>query len=551
MKKFYLPILLVVFGIILWKLFDTHIIKPDSEGNLYTGESTYGDLPFHLAQISQMAYGKIFPPEHPFYANKILVYPYFINFLSAQLVNLGFSLRTSVTLPGILLSLLMVAILYFFYLKTVKDYTVSFLATALFFLNGGLGFLYFFRKIVSKGLLGDFLSDPGRYEDYSHLFSENIHWNNFLSRIIVPERSVLLGIPAGLIILYLLFVKKQEDKKVFSTELFISAILTGLLPVLHTHTFLLFSILIPFLAIVNFSKKHTRDFMRKWLVFGTLTLMVSLPWILLVIGQVEEQNFFRFHFGWMAKSGISEFFIFWLKNAGILVILMAISFLIKENSRLVKQFTSAGLLIIVLVNLFIFQPYDWDNIKFLFWAGVFGSLSASTVLVHYWRRGGYFRRGLALLLFLGLTLSSVISIYREVYLKHQLFSKEEVDWGEWIRYNTDRKSLFLTAPVHNSFVSNLGGRRILMGYQGLLWTQGIDSSKRERVVKKIYLGGLGTERLLTENRIDYVVVGPSERNDLNADEEFLEENFCLVKESKNYLIFAVSGCDLHSPNLKS
>jgi len=97
----------------------------------------------------------------------------------------------------------------------------------------------------------------------------------------------------------------------------------------------------------------------------------------------------------------------------------------------------------------------------------------------------------------------------------------------------------LTAPIHNSFVNNLGGRRIFMGYQGLLWVHGIPYGQREQEVKSIYSGSSNSISLLKENNISYVVVGPSEKNDLMTDIDFFTKNFCLVKKSENYQIFSV------------
>lgn len=544
-KKEFLSLFLffLFLGYLLWFLFDTHILQKDVYGNLLTGESTYGDLPFHLSTITQIAFGKIFPPEHPLYAGIPLVYPYLINLLSAGLVMLGMSLRYSIIFPGILLSLLTAALLYYFYKKISKDYKTALVATFLFWFNGGLGFYYFYRDILKKGLFNEFIKDPGRFSDYSHLFTENIHWNNFLSRIVVPERAVLLGIPAGLVILYLLFVKSKGKKFRFDRNFFVAAVLTGLLPFLHTHTFLSFFLIIPFLALFELKKEELRKWFKKWIIFAAVVLIVSSPWLISILSHIDQGGFIRSHIGWMAKPGVKNFFVFWFKNAGILIPIMIVVMFAKFPNKLTKRFTYTGLFVLVMVNLFLFQPFDWDNIKLLFWVGVFGALSAAIFLSYISRKWGAKGKLLSLILFMGLTLSSFISLYREIKLQHVLFSKEEVSLGEWVREETARDSLFLTAPIHNSFASSLAGRRIFMGYQGLLWTQGIDYSQRELGLKRIYKGHEKADLLLEKNNIDYVVIGGREKADLKADTAFFEKNYCLVKESATYNIFAISNCD--------
>src|SRR3989304_1076179 len=77
----------------------------------------------------------------------------------------------------------------------------------------------------------------------------------------------------------------------------------------------------------------------------------------------------------------------------------------------------------------------------------------------------------------------------------------------WVKLNTPQDSIFLTAPIHNSFVSNLGGRRIYMGYPGLLWVHGISYGSRERNLKDIYMGVREAKFLVLKEGIDYIVVG--------------------------------------------
>ena len=532
-------VLVIVLGLIFWRLFDTHIIKPDNYGNLTTGESTYGDLPFHLSTISQIVYGKIFPPENPFYAGLQQTYPYFINVLSVPLVEFGVTQRNSIIWPGMFFSLIMVWAIFFFYIKISGNRKVAFWGTLLFFLNGGAGFYYFVRDVVSKNLINNFLSNPTNYPDYTHVFGENIQWPNFVSRIIVPERSVLLGIPMGILILYLLFLRSKQ-KKVINVGLVTAAVLTGLLPFSHTHTFLVFALVVPFLAFFELKKNNWRSWLLRWVIYGITTLTIASPQLYEIITHIGgSESFFRFRIGWMAKPGFVELVAFWFKNTLFLIPIMVYALLLKTTPVILKRLLTISFVIFIMVNLFIFQPYDWDNVKFLFWFGIFGYLAYSFVLVYLWNRKLFQFRIVAVLLFLISVISAIPSIYRELNVSYQLFSKEDTALGQWVKNNTDRNSIFLTAPIHNSFVNNLGGRRIFMGYQGLLWVHGIPYGQREQEVKSIYSGSSNSISLLKENNISYVVVGPSEKNDLMTDIDFFTKNFCLVKKSENYQIFSV------------
>lgn len=537
---------LFVFILIVWRLFDTHIIKPGPSGNLTTGESTYGDLPFHLSATTQMAYAPIFPPQNPFFAGVALVYPFFINFISAVLMSFGMSLRDSIIVPGMFFSILMAVGLYIFYKAIVKNNAAGVLGAVLFFLNGGMGFYFFARDVVFKNLLSDFLQNPGRYADYSHVFDQNIQWPNFLSRIIVPERSVLLGIPMGIAILYLLFLRKSQRR--IDNSLLAAGILMGLLPLSHTHTFLTFLMVIPLLALFEISRKNLKAWFGRWSVFWIIAFCIALPQLVFIFGRVSEGgSFFRFRLGWMSEAGFFNFLVFWFKNAGILILLTIASLFIKQTPVFLRKLVLCSGVIFVVINLFIFQPYDWDNVKFLFWTGAFCFLAASYVLVFLWQKKGVPGKIVSIFLILCMSLSAIISLYREINLSYQLFSKEEVSLGAWVRANTPTSSVFLTGPIHNSFVNNLAGRRIYMGYPGTLWVHGIDYSQREKDVKEMYAGSYPAERFA--GQIDYAVVGPVEKNDLKANIGFFQRNYCLVKRSENYSIFSILDCSKTKVNV--
>ena len=139
-----LIILLIILLPFLVLMFTHHMI-PNINGDLYTGESTYGDLPFHLSTISQLAYSQTFPPQHPMYTGIPLVYPYLINLFSAILVIEGISLQQSLVIPGLIFSLSLAAIIYDFIFALTKKKSISLISVLLYFFNGGFGFYFFLQ----------------------------------------------------------------------------------------------------------------------------------------------------------------------------------------------------------------------------------------------------------------------------------------------------------------------------------------------------------------------------------------------------------------------
>jgi hypothetical protein len=57
-----------------------------------------------------------------------------------------------------------------------------------------------------------------------------------------------------------------------------------------------------------------------------------------------------------------------------------------------------------------------------------------------------------------------------------------------------------------------------MGYEGHLWSQGLDYSGRKQLVERLYAGSLA---LADRHDLEYVVLGPHERRALTLDEGLL------------------------------
>ena len=121
----------------------SHVMRVDTSGNWHVGQSTYGDLPMHLSFITGLI-GKRFPADYPFYPGARLSYPFLTDSLSSTFYLLGCSLQAAVILPATL----MMALCYMGTVILARDMTsgkrTALLAAALFFFNGGLGFLYDF-----------------------------------------------------------------------------------------------------------------------------------------------------------------------------------------------------------------------------------------------------------------------------------------------------------------------------------------------------------------------------------------------------------------------
>ncbi|MDZ4228840.1 MAG: hypothetical protein U1C50_01135, partial [Patescibacteria group bacterium] len=295
-------------------------------------------------------------------------------------------------------------------------------------------------------------------------------WLNFITSQIIPQRGQLLGLSLSIIIYLLLWRKK----------ILAAGIIAGLLPLAHAHSYLITMMI------------------GVWYGWRFLlpALALGLPQIGFVYGW-GGRNFIHYDTGWLKE---------WWRLGPMLPLLLW--GLISAPPKL-KRFSLAFWLVFVLGNCLRFQPYDWDNTKlFLHWY-LIASIGAALVLVR-WKLVGL----IILLISIFPGVSQVSKIFQSS-TKYQFFNQTQLTVAEAVREVIEPQAVVLTAGNHNHWLPALTGRQIIMGYPGWLWTYGIDYLPREANVAKLYQGN---DQLLDQYQVDYVVIGPDEKNmwpDLN------------------------------------
>lgn len=202
----------------------------------------------HLSFITGLV-DSPFPPEYPFYPGHRLSYPFLADTLSTSFYMLGLPLQAAVTVPGTL----MTGLCFWGVMLLAREMTLGkktvILATLLFFLNGGLGFLYDFDQaagVDANGtpeifnrlniILTGYYKTPTNQPD-----PNNLRWSNVIADLMIPQRTLLGGWAMGLPCFYLLYIVLHPDEKRdgYSVQgLALLGIWAGLLPLVHTHTFL-------------------------------------------------------------------------------------------------------------------------------------------------------------------------------------------------------------------------------------------------------------------------------------------------------------------------
>ena len=537
------PLLLAVGAVVLLVfVFSKVVLEPD--GTIATGYvNNLGDLPFHFQVTMSFAAGGNFPPEDPTYAGTGFAYPYLADFLGAMFVGLGASLAEAYFIENLVLGLALVAILYRVTLVLTGDRLAAWITPAIVLFSGGLGFVQLLGDVAAseRGVFGVLFALP---QDYSISPDGPYRWGNAITTLLVTQRSLLFGLPVALMSFILLwrFVHEPADRALRSAVA--AGILTGVLPLIHAHSFVV--VLGTAFFIGLFFRQWRDGKTRPWAVYVLVALALALPqiWWSTKDSIADAGTFFGFEFGWDHRDQNPLWF--WFINTGLFIPLAVIGAWWPARDgrpRLVPRalllFSLAFLVWFIVPNIAKLAPWVWDNIKVLFYAFI-GFVPIVALVVARLLRGGraWALAGVAVLLVL--TLAGGLDVWRVVsgQTSYQEFDADGIAIAATIRDQTPPRALVLHAPTYDPPVF-LTGRRSLLGYTGYIWAHGLEYADREADIKRIYAGDPAADALIAQYGIDYIVVSPIEHAYMPVDDAAFER-FPLVGEAGEYRLYAVT-----------
>lgn len=535
-----------VFWLILFLVIWSKMLVVEPNG-LYAGwVNIWGDWAAHLSYATSFGYGQNTPLEMPILFGAKFSYPFFSDFLSGVLMKFGVSMIKAMLLPSFILSMALVASLVYLGKKIVGSIRAGMITSLLFLFNGGLGFWWFLKDIKDLGFIEVIVNLP---REYTHLEKlANIEWINIISSQVVPQRGFLMGFPMAVVV-YILLWRKFENKKMIR-GLMAAGLFTGFLPLIHAHSFVMVIFVAAMLMVMEVWRLKREGSELNIGKFGTIVQLIkewSWFWLPIVLmgapqvwyfygGSLGKEGFIRWQPGWMAEGNIGWF---WIKNLGVSLVLAIAG--MKLASKKLRKFSLPFWGMFLMANLWIFQPWEWDNTKILtHWylmACVLGSVTVTVGLKHKKRLMGVLVGiGLILSIWSGFLDTIRLTQYKNIRLR--FFETQELLLAEWVKNNTERDSRFLTADNHDHWVPVLTGRKIVLGFKGWLWTYGLDYSKQEKAVNKMFEGGVETKKVLKEYGVDYVVISKMERVK-KINESYYEDNFEMVYKLGDTKIFQV------------
>lgn len=583
---------LVMLGVVALPLFllggylqYTHVLRPAADGSLHVGQSTYGDLPLHLAIATSLRNAAI-PSDYSILPGALLTYPFLADSLSTSFLLMGFSLQAAMIFPGIW----MMGLTFCGYLILAERMADSrrgaALATLFFFINGGLGFLYLVdmqgRALGSYGsnelqsvrglwerirlVLEGWYQTPANHAEFT---TYNLRWSNVIVDMMVPQRTTLAGWCQLLPCLYLLYdgIRPEHEKNVALSDLggsdgptaifavrkiswrplILLGAWAGMLPMINTHCFLALGLLSAGWMAYDLirSRGQRKKTLIFWGTYGLIAVAFAAPQLFTWTFHqaVGNQQFLNFQFNWVngSQGMLDGYFWFYIKNIGLPFMLILLSLLEKNEKR---HFLASGAFVIFIAAEFIqFQPNVYDNNKlFYVWYMICAILAADYGLELLGKlKGMRARPVIAALCAFACFFTGTLSIARECVSDYQMFSQDEVEAAAYVEENTDESAVFMTWTQHINFISSLAGRKIVCGPDTWLYYHGFKTGDRQADIRSFYADPAGNMNVLAAYDVDYILVSGHERYNLAVDTWGLEQNFEKVYESKygDIIIYAV------------
>jgi len=463
-----------------------------------------GDLGLHITYIKTFANGVAMWPESPIYVYSQLRYPAGIDLFNGLLTTLGFDIRHQLIATGLLASLATFYALY----RWGGTFTVA-------------GFLF------NGGIAGYQFLDTHKFLDYQG--TSHVSWKSIPLTMFVTQRGLLYAIPAGLLLLWQWRSKygSEAQKEKQPLPVWTEYVLYASMPLFHVHTFIALSIL---LLVLFLTRPASRLPLLK-LVGAAVLPAVFFVW--LTTDHMRAGSILEWHFGWTQTVGDfkMEFFLFWLFNFGpFLPLIIALVWIVaqQESDRprsgkfelsIDAAYLAAAVLIFLLSLCVKTAPWEWDNIKLLIWSYFITLPILWERLLRRWPVP--LRGGVCIIIFFSgfVSLIGGLAVNKDGY---GFANRSEVDFVAAAVRRLPVEARFAGFPTYN--------RKMVCGYGGHLWTQGINSTDVENKLLTLMLGQGDWKRAARELQVRYLFWGNLEKANYAASTKPWEKQLPLVAQ---------------------
>ncbi|MGH7889307.1 MAG: hypothetical protein ACRENF_02000, partial [Thermodesulfobacteriota bacterium] len=349
----------------------------------------------------------------------------------------------------------------------------------------------------------------------------NIVWIVPAISFLSHQRSFVSGASVA-ILLFIAFLVYRGSPKLWRW-----GIAWGMLPFLHTHTFIAVSIIT-----LSWFLYDIKNWLS-WFKGGLIGIVLALPQVIFLMpaGLLGEgSSFFKPWLGWMTCTHHRKWYVcdpgvegvdanpiwFWTKNFGFvfwvwIFAICAFFFLKGEKQKeyrlRTKHFIFPSLALFVLPNVMLFQPWEFDNNKVLYYWWILASICCLFPFQFFIES-----RRIVPYVFVIFITFSIYSGMIDVLARaghfnqnhHGYYSQDDVEVSKWIRENTEPNDRFLTGDGSTQFIPMLSGRPIYLGYPGWLWPQGKKDLIQARRGRALSFLLSGNSSLICEDGVKYI-----------------------------------------------
>lgn len=410
-----------------------------------------GDLALHISLIRWLAAAPHWWPASPILAGDPLRYPPGSDLFNALLLKVGVPVEAGLVWCGMIGAALAGIALW--------NWGRSVAMAALLF-NGGLGAVLFW----GKGWSGD----PDGL----------LQWKNLFLTLFVTQRGFLFTLPAGLVLLTAWRREFFRDG-VRAIPLPAQALLLAALPLFSVHAALFFGAMMAGIWILSPQSGNR---------LGRLMLLAWPPmslagWIVTSgAGGPSAARSLGLAPGWMGDGTLW----FWVLNFGIalpLGIFFCGWLLHRGSSCEARAFVWPASLVFVVCMIVRFAPWPWDNTKMMLWSWLVvapflwdGLISGRSLPI----------RVVASLLLFG---SGAMTLAAGLDGRHGygLVKGSDLDRATALLRGVPPDAVIACAPEYNQPVLMLG-HPVVCGYEGHLWSHGLDYKTRWEALNAIMNG---------------------------------------------------------------
>lgn len=265
-----------------------------------------------------------------------------------------------------------------------------------------------------------------------------------------------------------------------------AALLVGLMPMAHPHSFLICCAFFAALIVEAGWRKRVAPWstLRPFIA----ALVLALPQIIWQQRANDNGSGGHFSLGWMNEPG--HFILrYWWANFGLLgIAILAIPFVFRRHRQV---FWILPLLLVLLATqIYALQPTEYDNLKLIYWVLIFGGFFIAAFIGEAVRKRKVW---LLLVVPLGVFVfvPGALSITREYQMHYAFAYPPDIDMADYISTNTPVDSVVAAAESSTQPAATLAGRRLVAGYSGWLYNFSIPYIPRDNAVKSALMGDYG------------------------------------------------------------